>query len=160
MATFERQCEQCGESFSSPRRQARFCGPTCRSRAHRGKPPALTVVPPVDQPKPEKQAKAANATAAPATKLAKETPTYDTLEDQVEATLKAQNALDTIAGRAAIRVAQQIDRGGDAGSAVVALSKELSRLVAEAKVEAAPRNKDQADDILERVNQKILGLVQ
>lgn len=157
MATFERQCEQCGESFSSPRRQARFCGPTCRSRAHRGKPPALTVVPPVDQPKPTKQAKTAKPTAAPAVV---EVPTYDTLEDQVVATLTEQKAIDTIAGRAAVRVAQQIDRGRDSGSAVVSLTKELSRLQAEAKVEAAPRNKDEADDILERVNQKILGLVQ
>lgn len=148
MATFERSCEQCGTAFTSPRKQARFCSSTCRSRAHRGKPPALTVVDAVT-PKTTSKPKS----EAPA-------PVYDTLEEQVRTSLTAVNALDTIAGMAAVRVAQQIDRGGDSGSAVATLSKELSRLVDAAKVEAAPRNKDQADDIAARVNEKILRLVQ
>lgn len=32
-------CESCGEGFRARRVTARFCGPTCRSRAHRAKPP-------------------------------------------------------------------------------------------------------------------------
>lgn len=31
----EKTCEVCGETFEAERPSARFCGPTCRSRAHR-----------------------------------------------------------------------------------------------------------------------------
>ena len=146
MATFERTCEQCGTAFETSRRQARFCSATCRSRAHRGKP-ALSVVA-GESPKPSTKREPAPP------------PVYDTLAEQVRTLLTEAKALDTIAGMAAIRVAQQIDRGGDSGSAVATLSKELSRLVDAAKVEAAPRNKDAADDITARVNEKLLRLVQ
>ena len=30
-----KQCEECGERFDSSRYDAKFCGATCRSRAHR-----------------------------------------------------------------------------------------------------------------------------
>lgn len=150
MATFERTCEQCGTSFTSPRSQARFCGPTCRSRAHRGKPGVEAVE--------------ANASSEdpPATRAvaAKRSKRYSTLEEQVRATLTEMKALTTISGMSAVRVAQQIDRGGDSGSAVATLSKELSRLVSEAKVEAAPLNADKVDDVAALVNAKILRLAQ
>lgn len=157
MATYERACEQCGGAFTSSRRQARFCGPTCRSRAHRGKP-ALAVV--LDEgaettsSTSEVEAKAAKGKRRDAHRK------YDSLEDQVRSSLSDLQALTTISGMAAVRVAQQIDRGGDSGSAVATLSKELSRLVGEAKAEAAPRTKDAADDIMAKVNEKILRLVQ
>lgn len=164
MATYERTCEQCGKPFSASRRHARFCSDNCRSRKHRGKTPTqLTVVggTVIKAAKGKTSAtKGTKGTEAPATPPAPPAPTYDTLEDQVRAKLSAVNALDTIAGIAAIRIAQQIDRGGDSGSAVVSLSKELSRLVDEAKVEAAPQNKDAVDDLAARVNAKILKLVQ
>ena len=142
MATFQRTCEQCGKDFATSSRRARFCGATCRSRSHRGKSPVAAV--PDQQP-----ADARPAAAVP------ERPTYDTLEEQVRASLTELNALETIAGMGAIRIAQQIDRGGDSGSAVVSLSKELSRLRHEAIVEAAPKNRDAADDVLDRVNAKL-----
>lgn len=157
MATFERTCEQCGAGFSSSRRQARFCGPTCRSRAHRGKP-ALAAVP---DDAPAAESTEAEKPANPRTaKRHDPHRKYSSLEAQVRASLSAISALDTISGMAAVRIAEQIDRGGDSGSAVATLSKELSRLVGEAKVEAAPRNKDAADDLMARVNEKILRLVQ
>lgn len=158
MATYERTCAQCSKAFSAGRRHAKFCSETCRSRAHRGKTPTtLTVV-----AEPGKPAKAARTkkTTEPEAPAAPPAPTYDTLEEQVRQSLTAASALDTISGMAAVRVAQQIDRGGDSGSAVATLSKELSRLVGEAKVEAAPRIQDKADDIAALVNAKILRLVQ
>lgn len=85
---------------------------------------------------------------------------YDTLAEQVQNSLTELQALDTISGMAAVRIAQQIDRGGDSGSAVATLSKELSRLVDAAKVESAPRRKDAVDDISARVGEKLLRLVQ
>ncbi len=161
MATYERTCEQCGEGFSASRRHARFCSDNCRSRKHRGKTPTqLTVVGGTVIKPAKSKTSATKGTETPATPPAPPAPTYDTLEDQVRAKLSAVNALDTIAGIAAIRIAQQIDRGGDSGSAVVSLSKELSRLVDEAKVEAAPQNKDAVDDLAALVNAKILKLVQ
>ncbi len=151
----ERNCEDCGQPFTAKTRRAKFCSDLCRVRANRrptkvGKAKAASAIHAV--PDGKSKPEAAAVVTPPA-------PTYDTLEDQVVGSLTDLNALDTIAGRAAVRVAQQIDHGGDGGSAVVSLSKELSRLVAEAKVEAAPRNRDKADDIAMLVNQKILRLV-
>ena len=164
MATYERTCEQCGDGFSAGRRHARFCSDTCRSRKHRGKPATqLTVVggsvvkTARTAKAPAKQTGGAEPNAGSAAPPA---PTYDTLEEQVRQDLADVSALSTISGMAAVRIAQQIDRGGDSGSAVATLSKELSRLVGEAKVEAAPKTKDAVDDLAARVNAKILKLVQ
>lgn len=33
-----RKCEVCGRDFAARRSTARYCSPTCRSRAHRGYP--------------------------------------------------------------------------------------------------------------------------
>lgn len=157
MATYQRECAQCGNDFTAGRRHARFCSSNCRNRNHRGKPPTAGVV--------VLSVVGARTTdeAAPADGAAEGKPvkgrTYDALEVQVRESLGAANALNTISGVAAIRIAQQIDKGGDAGSAVATLSKELSRLVGEAKVEAAPLNRDKADDIAALVNAKILKLI-
>ena len=145
MATFDRRCEQCAKAFQTSSRRARFCGSTCRGRAHRGVPPTLSAVP--DSP-------------AEALKQAGASQGYEKLAGQVRRSLEAANALDTVAGMTAIRVAQQIDEGGDAGTAIATLSKELTRLTAEAKLEAAPLNRDKADDIAAQVNAKLLRLVQ
>jgi hypothetical protein len=83
---------------------------------------------------------------------------YDTLAEQVASTLGEAQALDTISGMAAVRVAQQIDRGRDGGSAVATLVKELTRLVGEAKVEAAPKNRDGVNVVEDAVGAKLLRL--
>lgn len=157
MATFQHRCEQCGTAFETPRRQARFCSSTCRSRNHRGKP-AIAAVPDLTADTKKSRGKKAKAQTTESTPV-DPAPTYDTLEEQLRASLGEINALETIAGMAAVRIAQQIDRGNDSGSAVVALSKELSRLRAEAIVEAAPKNRDGVDDIVDRVNDKLRLIV-
>lgn len=144
----ERKCEDCGQPFTGKTKRARFCSDLCRVRANR---------------RPSKVGRAKERAAAKDAKVAAvehEPVVYDTLEEQLRTSLTDLNALDTISGMAAVRVAQQIDKGRDTGSAVATLSKELSRLVGEAKVEAAPRNLDKADDIAAAVNAKILRLVQ
>jgi hypothetical protein len=134
----EPSCEACGKTLVGKRNGAKFCDSTCRSRASR-------------------RAKAGPAKpddAPPAVPVAE----YDSLADQIKASLTELEALATISGMAALRIAQQIDRGRDSGSAVATLTKELSRLVVEAKVESAPRRKDGADEIASRVIAKLQGL--
>lgn len=145
-----RNCEECGQPFEAKTKRGRFCGATCRVRANR-RPTK------VGKAKAEAQQDVGDSVVQlPATPPA---PVYDTLADQVRQSLTDAEALDTISGMAALRVAQQIDRGGDSGSAVATLSKELSRLVSEAKAEAAPRRKDAADEIMQRAGEKILQVV-
>jgi hypothetical protein len=153
VATLQRQCEQCGDPFETKSARARFCGPTCRSRAHRGKPPALSAVPATAGTDTAKRTTTGAAPAAP------EPPVYELLADQVKQSLQDANALATIAGRSAVRVAEQIDKGRDSGSAVVSLTRELQRLRAEAIVEAAPANPDAADKIAAAAQEKLLRLV-
>ncbi|HSV39574.1 MAG TPA: hypothetical protein VLI04_12530 [Nocardioidaceae bacterium] len=153
-----RPCEECGEPYVAKTKRSKYCGATCRVRANRrptktgaAKAKAggtVTMLPtaggPLDETSP------ANPNTEDVT---------GSLADQVRKSLGEIHALDTIAGSQAVRVARQIDRGDDSGSAVATLSKELSRLVAEAKVEAAPRIRDAADDVMAKVNQKLLSLV-
>lgn len=152
MQPITRACDECGKSYEAKTARSKYCGGTCRVAGNR---------------RPNKVGKAraareAAAKAAPAdgvVDLTPPAPTYDTLADQVKITLTELEALDTISGMAALRVAQQIDRGGDSGAAVATLSKELSRLVGEAKVESAPKRKDAADDIMARAGEKLLQVV-
>lgn len=136
-------CAECGTEFETRHPRAKYCPgkAACRKAASR---------------RPTKKGKRETEPDAPAKPPA---PTYDTLAEQVKASLTELEALETISGMAAVRVAQQIDRGGDSGSAVATLSKELSRLVVEAKAEAQGKRKDDADEIMERVGAKLLRLV-
>lgn len=138
-----RDCDECGTAYEAKRKTSKFCSPVCRVRANR-------------RPSKVGKAKAAAAPEAPAKPPA---PTYDALAEQVTASLTKMKAYDTIAGKAALRVAQQIDRGGDSGSAVATLSTQLMRLVDQAKAEAAPLNRDKADDVIDAVNNKLMRLM-
>lgn len=162
----DRTCEECGTAFVAKTKRAKFCETKCRVRANRR--PSKTGAAKAKQSNQEPGKAGGTVTALPTAggPLDETSPanpnTEDvagSLADQVRKSLTDLKALDTIAGSQAVRVARQIDRGDDSGSAVATLSKELSRLVAEAKVEAAPRIKDAADDVMARVNEKFLSLV-
>ncbi|MDQ6524315.1 hypothetical protein RB608_11920 [Nocardioides sp. LHD-245] len=158
MPTTTRPCDECGTPYEAQRRTSKYCSTKCRTRVSRrtSKAPAakskaldpaggtVTQLPtaggPLDETSP------ANPNTEDMT---------GSLAEQVRKSLTELRALDTISGAQAIRVARQIDRGGDSGSAVATLSKELSRLADAAKVEAAPRIKDAADDIADRVSEKL-----
>lgn len=43
-------CQQCDAEFLTARKQAKYCSPSCRKRASRGKAPTLTVVPTEPEP--------------------------------------------------------------------------------------------------------------
>lgn len=153
-----RACDECGEAYEAQRATSKYCSTKCRtrvsrrtskqpaakSRASKGPSSTVTQLPTAGGPLDE------TSPANPNTE-----DMSGSLADQVRKSLTDLQALDTIAGAQAVRVARQIDRGGDSGSAVATLSKELSRLVSEAKIEAAPRIRDAADDIANRVNEKL-----
>jgi hypothetical protein len=146
---FERTCDDCGTPYVAERKTSKFCSVACRVRANR---------------RPSKTGAAVSGAKVTTTATSPSAPPDDPEPDgvlaaQVRSTLTALGALDTIPGAAALRVARQIDKGDDSGSAVATLSKELSRLVAEAKAEAAPKIKDGADAIMDRVGNKLLQLV-
>lgn len=147
----QRECDECGNTYSTKSPASKYCGPGCRSRVSRrpGNIPAHLG---------HKALDSIADNGKPSTPAAPIAPLYDSLADQIQASLNTAQAMDTISGMAALRVAQQIDRGGDSGSAVATLTKELSRLVAEAKVEAAPRIKDAVDDVASAVIAKLQGL--
>lgn len=155
MPTTTRACDECGTAYEAKRRTSKYCSTKCRTRVSR-----RTSKSPAAKPK----AAAGTVTQLPTAggPLDETSPANPNTEDvcgslaeQVRKSLTDYQALDTISGAQAIRVARQIDRGGDSGSAVATLSKELSRLVGEAKVEAAPRIKDAADDVMARVDEKL-----
>lgn len=146
----QRLCEECGADFEAKTKRAKFCTTACRVRANR---------------RPSKVGRAKSSGAAEVVQLhTAPSSTVDDPEDslagQVRRTLSEIDALTTVAGMAALRVARQIDKGEDSGSAVATLSKELSRLMAEARTEVAPKQKDAADDIVGRVQAKFLRLVE
>jgi protein-arginine kinase activator protein McsA len=174
-------CEECGEPFQAKTQRARFCSTAHRVRANRRPDKVGQAKADADEaaatPAPRKRAgakkapakKAAakrsttrktKATEKPAAPSTPPAPTYDTLAEQVKQSLTDLQALGTISGMAAVRVAQQIDRGRDSGAAVATLSRELSRLVGEAKVESAPNRRDKVDDIADRAAAKIAAVRQ
>jgi protein-arginine kinase activator protein McsA len=164
-AVVDRVCEECGTTFAAKTNRARFCSTAHRVRANR-RPSKVGKAKDDAARKPAKKVATKKATAKKPAAKAKDAdsppppaPVYDTLAEQLKNSLTELQALDTIAGMAALRIAQQIDRGQDSGSAVATLSKELSRLVGEAKLEAAPKIRDRVDDITTAASEKMLRLV-
>lgn len=181
-----RACDECGEPYVAQTQRSKFCGATCRVRANRrpskvGAAKAKQAAGAASRPSQKaKQAgkadgktptvlEGATVTQLPIAggPLDQTSPADPTVEDivgslaeQVRKTLTEAKALDTIAGAQAVRIARQIDRGDDSGSAVATLSKELSRLVAEARIEAAPKNRDRVDELSDAVVQKLALVTQ
>lgn len=125
-------CEECGEPFVARSSRAKFCpGGKCRKAANR---------------RPSKKGKAAS-TVTP--------PLPGGLISQVASDLEKAKAMDTIPGRAALALAYRIESPMETGSAAASMTKELSRLVAEARAEVAPRLGDAGDDVEARVAAKL-----
>lgn len=151
--SLKRDCEECGTPFEAKTKRARFCKTACRVKANR-------------RPTKIGRAKARAGGGDVAAEVVElDASGAGVVEDdgglvsQVRQTLQSIGALATVAGMAALRVARQIDKGEDSGSAVATLSKELSRLMAEARAEAAPLQLDAADDVMARAAAKILRLI-
>lgn len=107
----DRHCASCGEPLNSSSPRARFCGSTCRSRAHRAG--GLVAVENTGQPVDLASRRAA---AAPAQGFVA----------AVIATLTKAERLDTWEGQAALHLAQQMEDATAATlSARASANKEL-----------------------------------
>lgn len=126
----DKACEECGAAFVAKTKRARFCKPACRVRANR---------------RPARE----GAAAAQAGQEPPETPeraSYDRggLLGQVVADLSSVGVLDTIPGKAALALAYRIESPMETGSAAASMTRELSRLVAEARA-LSDRQDDRID---------------
>lgn len=78
------------------------------------------------------------------------------LEQVTYGELTARGRLDTIAGRAALHAARQLDRGGHTGSQTSALLREM-RAAADAALEGATVADDALDEVARRRAVKAAG---
>ena len=135
----QKDCESCGRAFEA-RGRAKYCGGTCRKRAHD-----------------KRQAAKANG-ADPG-----DTPAYDpsiisgrALLVSVVAQLAQAERLNTYAGQQAVTLADRMCSLHETGSAIASLSKELSRVMALA-LEGANKTTDPIDELRQRRDAKRTG---
>lgn len=129
-------CAVCEAPFEAKRSTAKYCSSTCRTRARRRRAQADAAPDPTDT-----------------------TPDLLALPKQVHAELAQVGRLNTVAGQQALNVAYRMLSAGDTGSAIAALSRELSRLMALATVGTAQKKnvvdevQAKRDEILARARQ-------
>lgn len=100
----------CGQAFDARSPRAKFCSDRCRKQASRGGE-VRTIRPQPPQPQ----------------------PTVGTVESEVARELEEAGRLDSALGAQCVALARRIDApGADTGSAVAAVSKQLTALMAEA----------------------------
>ncbi len=143
MQTYTVTCAECGATTEKQSPRAKYCGDACKKRANR-------------RPSKTGAAGAAQTQAqAPAQAPAQvQVPAVGGLVGQVAADLAKVNVLDTIPGRAALALAYRIESPMETGSAAASMTRELSRLVAEAKA-LTPKQNDQVDDLDDSVGAKL-----
>lgn len=127
-------CRECGAEFEAKSPRAVYCSAKCRKAANR---------------RPAKQGVAANPAV---------TVERGGLRGQVVADLTRIGVLETIPGKAALALAYRIESPMETGSAAASMTRELSRLVEEARA-LAPASQDHIDDLGDSVGAK-LRLVQ
>ena len=124
----QRQCDSCGNPYEAKRATSRYCGSTCRVRASRG-----ALITPIREKRPP---------TGPAG-----------LVESVRRELEEAERLESYAGQAAVDLATRIEGGGDTGSAVASLHRELRATMAEAlagaRVARSPLER-MRDDLAER----------
>lgn len=126
-------CEHCEEDFEARSPRARFCSSSCRGKANR---------------RPAKRGAAADRPTE------RKAPDRGGLVSQVAADLAKAEVLDTIPGRAALALAYRIESPMETGSAAASMTRELSRLVEEAKA-LVPRQQDSIDELGDTVGAKL-----
>lgn len=110
-----RNCDFCGQSYAAQRPTSKFCSSTCRGKNSRGdQPPVAAVSAPVDPGRP-----------------------VAGLVDAVSAELEALGRLDSVTGQHALELANRIVSAPGMNAGVAALSKELSRVLVDARGSSA-----------------------
>jgi hypothetical protein len=120
-------CAQCGEAFEGKRRTAKYCSPTCRQRSRRRATPAET-------------------------EAALDLELGGGIVAMTRRELTSLKKLDSVVGQQAMTLAIRMTSGKETGSAIAALSRELTRVLQLAR--AAGEVKDPVDEVRERREQK------
>lgn len=156
----KRNCNWCHEPYESTRPQSKFCGTTCRVRNSRATPSA----PPVEVVSRKKKV----ASAAPSSKPAPNSITpggnSDAPEDPAEKPfikvtreeLEAAGVLDSVIGQQVLLIAHQMC-GRETAGGMTTLSKEFSRMRAEALRSAVSAVVDPVDELRARREAKAAG---
>ncbi len=118
-------CAHCGASFSGKRRTAKYCSTKCRKDANNARRRTT-------QPASEHEAQAAEVADLRG----------QGLMESVRAELTSLNKLGTTLGAQALAVAEQMAAGGETGSAMAALSRELRSIMV-----LASRGGESADSV-------------
>lgn len=136
-------CAECRTLFDAKTRAATFCGVKCRQASSR-----------------RDRESRAEGQIAPVTAISPP----ETLVPQEEAGLVATtrlkleqaDAVDTVAGQIALRLAEKLSQPGDTGSAMTSLARQLSAAMAEA-LAAGTKQADGLDELAARRLNKAAG---
>jgi hypothetical protein len=136
-------CQECGKLFEAKRRGALFCGQTCRKRSSsrdiearkEGQIVPITAISPPETPVQRREAGLVATTRAK---------------------LEEAEAIDTVPGQIALRLAEKLAQPGDTGSAMASLARQLSAAMAEA-LAAGTKQADGIDELAERRLNKAAG---
>lgn len=131
----------CGKLFEAKRRGTQFCGPTCRKRSSlrdiearaEGIAPVAVITPP------ELPARAESGLVAATRRK-----------------LEEAEAVDTVEGQIALRLAEKLAQPGDTGSAMASLARQLSAAMAEA-LAAGVKKTDALDELAAWRDKKASG---
>jgi hypothetical protein len=126
-------CAKCQTLFEARTRQATFCGVKCRQAASRedrearkeGKIAPISVISPPETP---------------------DSPPRSSLVATTLAKLEEAEAVDTVEGQIALRLAEKLSQPGDTGSAMASLARQLSAAMAEA-LAAGTKKTDVLDEL-------------
>jgi hypothetical protein len=116
-----RKCDSCGRQYKAASPRSRYCGNTCRSRAHRA----------AGSSRPEGNVRALRSAPPPPTSTTPPAERHG-LAGSIETQLAKAGRLDTWQGQGALELAERIESGRDTGSAIASLHRELRAAMTEA----------------------------
>jgi hypothetical protein len=143
----QKSCPVCGQTFEAKRAAKKYCGQTCRQRAHR-RPEAASEAEVVPLP-PEATSEPADEPLVP--------PAGSPVTAATVAKLEAAGRLDSPEGQTALALARRIDAGAaETGSSLAALARQHLATLAEAVKNAAAKA-DPLDELRARRERKLAG---
>lgn len=147
----KRNCDYCRRPYMAQRPQSKYCSAKCRvqmSRTPKSYVPVKGKKPPKEKAVESKQLPVENVD------LNDPSPSDHALVRITKAELEAAGVLDTMLGQQALRVATQMC-GYETAGGMASLSKELSRVMAEAMRAAVPLVADPVDELAARRDAKL-----
>lgn len=154
-----RNCNYCERLYQAVRPQSKYCSTNCRVRQSRSAP---LQAPPVAVPSRKKAAGQAAKSIKKAPTSIDPAPISQPLEQPgdsplviaVRAELEAANVADSVLGQMVLTLAMQMS-GRETAGGMSSLSKEFSRVRAEALRSAAPLTVDPLDELQARREAKL-----